>query len=175
MSTNKILFGSLFFLLALGACKKDQHKLDPLENDGIPPASISNVEVENLNGAVRITYTLPNDEDLLYVVAECETEKGMVQSKSSLYSNTLLMEGFGDTREREVALYAVDRGENRSEPVKVSVKPFTPPMQLVRNSMDIIEDFGGVKISFMNELESDLVISVLTPDSLGDWAEVETW
>src|SRR3546814_2071172 len=48
-------------------------------------------------------------------------------------------------------------------------------MQMVRNTVDIKEDFGGVNIQFENGLEKELVISVLTPDSLGDWMEAETW
>lgn len=167
-----MFFGSM---VVLAACKKGQHKMDPLINDGVGPASISNVEVENLPGAAKISYTLPPDEDLLYILAECETEKGVKEGKASLFGNSLLLEGFGSTTEREVTLYAVDRGENKSEPVTVSIKPMTPPMQMIRNSVGVEEDFGGVKVHFTNELEAEVVINVLTPDSLGEWTDAENW
>ncbi|TCS85827.1 uncharacterized protein DUF4959 [Anseongella ginsenosidimutans] len=175
MNTNKVFLGFLGMLMIVSACKKDQHKMTPLDNDGAAPAAISNVEVENLPGAARISYTLPDDEDLLYVVAECETENGIKEGKASLFGNGLLLDGFGDTRERKVTLYAVDRGENKSEPVTVNIQPLTPPMQMIRNSVEVNEDFGGVKINFKNELEAPVVINILTPDSVGEWSEVETW
>src|SRR3546814_75879 len=174
MNTFKIILGIAGTLLVVSACK-DKNRLDPLENDGIPPEALTNVQVENLNGAAKISYTLPGDEDLLYVLAETEALRGKIQAKSSLYSNNVLIEGFGDTKAREVTLYAVDRGENRSEPVTVTINPLPPPMQMVRNTVDIKEDFGGVNIQFENGLEKELVISVLPPDSLGDWMEAETW
>ena len=175
MNTYKIIFGVGVVFLAIAACTKDQHQMDPLENDGKAPGALANLQVENLHGAARISYTLPGDEDLLYVLAETDSKRGRIQAKSSLYSNSVLIEGLGDTESREVTLYAVDRGENRSEPVTVTIQPLTPPMQLVRNSVDIVEDFGGVRISFVNELSGDMVINVLTPDSVGDWVEAETW
>src|SRR3546814_1114961 len=55
------------------------------------------------------------------------------------YTTLFRSEGFGDTKAREVTLYAVDRGENRSEPVTVTINPLTPPMQMVRNTVDIKE------------------------------------
>ena len=175
MNTNRVFWGFLGALLVVSACKENQHQMVPLENDGTAPGSISNVNVENLPGAAKITYTLPDDEDLLYVVASCETEKGTMEGKASLFGNSLLLEGFGSTKEREVTIYAVDRGENKSDPVTVNIKPLTPPMQMIRNSVEVNEDFGGVKINFTNELEVPVVINVLTPDSTGEWAEAETW
>src|SRR3546814_16366339 len=109
-----------------------------------------NVLVGKLNGVSKIIYILPGDEDLFYVLSETEALRGKIHAKSSLYSNNVLIEGFGDTKAREVTLYAVDRGENRSEPVTVTINPLTPPMQMVRNTVDIKEDFGGVNIQFEN-------------------------
>src|SRR3546814_14147308 len=91
------------------------------------------------------------------------------------YTTLFRSEGFGDTKAREVTLYAVDRGENRSEPVTVTINPLTPPMQMVRNTVDIKDDFGGVNIQFENGSEKELVLCVLTPDSLGAWMEAVTW
>lgn len=175
MNTYKVFLGPLAMLLIVSACKKDQHAMKPMENDGRAPAVVSNVKVENLPGAAKISYTLSEDEDLLYVLAQCETEKGVKEGRASLFGNSLVLEGFGSTRERNVKLYAVDRGENRSEPVTVTINPLVPPMQLVRNSVEVNEDFGGVKVSFDNEIGAPVVINVMTPDSTGQWSEAETW
>src|SRR3546814_19856518 len=147
MNTFKISLGIAGTLLVGSACK-DKNRLDPFENDGIPPEALTNVQVENLNGAAKISYTLPGDEDLLYVLAETEALRGKIQAKSSLYSNNVLIEGFGETKAREVTLYAVDRGENRSEPVTVTINPLTTPIQILRNPADIKKDLGVENIKF---------------------------
>ncbi|WP_344977765.1 DUF5000 domain-containing lipoprotein [Compostibacter hankyongensis] len=163
-------------LLAAGAllfasCKEDQPA--PQKNDGSAPAPVTKVSWAPLPGAVRISYAPPADADLFYVEAECETAKGSKVAKATFYDHAVVLNGFGDTSEYEVKLYAVDRGENRSEPVTVKVKPSLPPVLSVRNSIVIKEDFGGINLAFTNSTEANLVLFVLTPDSLGDWKEVD--
>ncbi len=43
-----------------------------------------------------------------------------LRPKSSLYTDTLKLVGFGDMEPREVSLIAVDRSRNESAPVKVT-------------------------------------------------------
>src|SRR3546814_10549278 len=85
MNTFKIILGIAGTLLVVSACK-DKNRLDPLENDGIPPEALTNVQVENLNGAAKISYTLPGDEDLLYVLAETEALRRSEEHTSELQS-----------------------------------------------------------------------------------------
>lgn len=167
---KKYLTLSCLFLLILSACKED--RIGIKENDGVAPAPIANASVENLSGKAKITYTLPSDKDLMYVMAEYVNKKGeRLEYKSSLYANYITVEGFGDESEYSVNLYAVDRAQNRSKPVTVKVVPLKPPVVLVYESLSVAAAFGGIKIDFLNIQKANVVIDVLT-DSLGRWIPV---
>lgn len=166
---NKVNFFGvvLSLLLALVSCRDDN--ILPLDKDDSAPDPVSNVEVENLHGGASITYDLPESKNLRYVKAVFSIEEGNKrEAKSSSYNNTLTVEGFPDTSEYEGKLYAVSRGEKESEPVTVKIKPLTPPVTEVFKTITMQETFGGVRVNFQNEFEADVVLTVLTADSLGD-------
>ena len=72
---KKYLFVQVLLIIFLfNACEEDIR--EPLISEGIAPGKISNVVVENLPGGAALTYTLPNDNDLLYVLAEYEFGNG---------------------------------------------------------------------------------------------------
>ena len=78
------LFAIAGVLTFLSGCEEDIK--EPLFKDSNPPGPVSNTDVLNLPGAAVITYTLPTDEDLLYVKAEYTLANGeMVEAKSSNY------------------------------------------------------------------------------------------
>lgn len=160
-------------LLLFTACKENEPQ--PQKDDGKAPGTVSNVQITRLPGAVRLSYDLPEDADLFYVEADCKTSNGNIEAKSSFYDNSLILNGFGDTSLYQAKIYAVDRGENKSQPVTVKFKPLLPPVLSVKNSIEVKEDFGGINVSFKNKTEANVVIYVLTPDSLGDLTEAETY
>lgn len=164
----------LLGLLAGFSSCKEENRRHPLENDGIPPAPISEVQVENLPGAARIAYSLPADEDLLYVQADYEIRPGVKQeTKASFFDNALVVRGFGDTNPHEVQLYAVDRGGNKSDVVTATVHPLLPPVQAVYDSLDYYEDFGGISVSFVNGAQADIVVNVIVRDPSGEWVDYD--
>lgn len=168
-------YKSLFLAawLLLGACKEDTFQ--PLYNDGMAPGQVKETAVENLHGAAKITAVLPDDEDLLYVKAVVEVAPGKIREfKASAYSNELYLDGFGASKPYEVKLYAVDRGENASPPVSVTIHPLAPPVQLVGEALQVKADFGGINVSFENETEASVVIVVQVKDEQGDWIERES-
>lgn len=169
----------LVFIIAIGAmafmlgCEEDLK--EPLFQDSDVPGPVTSPVVENLPGAAVITYGLPQDQDLLYVKAEYDLPSGVhVVTKSSNYMNSLKVEGFGDTSERTVTLYAVDRSENVSTPVTVKVNPEMPDVHMVRNTIEMIPDFGGVLYRWSNDNNAALAFQILAADSTGALAEVET-
>nr|WP_294873696.1 DUF5000 domain-containing lipoprotein [uncultured Pedobacter sp.] len=167
-----ILFaGAVFF--SVSGCK--QTELTTLVSDGVAPGPITNAVVENLSGAAKITYKLPPDQDLLYVKALYTSKQGAVrETKVSYYNNNLTVEGFGDTSAYEVKLYAVDRGENVSPPLSVTVQPKKAPFLIVRDSVQVIPDFGGISVSFKNMTENNIAIVILANDSLGNFSTINT-
>lgn len=160
----------LAFALLAAACNKETH--DPVNTPGGTPGQVSNVQVENLNGTARISYSLPDNPDLLYVKAVYEQRPGKIREvKSSFYNNFLIVDGFGDSLKHNVKLYAVSRSEVASAPVEVVVEPKVPPVVLIRRSFRIREDFGGVNLTFENITKAEVAIFVLTKDSLGQMKE----
>src|SRR3546814_17529019 len=97
--------------------------MSPVNTNDKQPVKVSNVEVENLPGGAKISYTLPTSENILYIKAIYEIRDGVEQEvKSSYYNRSLLIEGFPDTQEYDVKLYTVSRGEVESEPMTVQVR-----------------------------------------------------
>lgn len=157
----------LFIFLAQG-CKED--KLEPQENNATPPGQVSNIQVENQSGQAVIRYTLPSDQDLLYVKAVYRLASGVIREvKASYYTNSMILDGFGDTEEHEVSIYAVNRSETLSEPVKVIIRPLENPIWKVRKSLTVSPDFSGINIKASNPDKYDIAIEIMRKDSLGNW------
>jgi len=145
------------------------------KNDHQAPGPLSNAQVENLNGAAKITYSLPKDKDLLYVRAEYTTKQGVVrEAKVSRYLDNITLEGFADTDVYEARLYAVDKSENESVPLIVKVHPKVPPFVLVRDQLTAKAAFGGLDVTYQNETVSDVSIVILANDKLGNFVPIRT-
>lgn len=165
MKQIKIL--TILFLAGLVAGCSDNVN-EPIHKDGTPPGALTNLSWEPLAGGATITYDLPGDKDLLYATAEYTTKKGEKRDfKASLYNNYITILGLGDTDVYTVSLYAVDRSENRSEPVTVDITPGEPPVVVSYNSLNVVEDWGGIKVSFTNPTGADLVFEVYAPGESG--------
>lgn len=174
MKSIKIYTFTLGLLMALGGCQTDFVK--PLESDKEAPSPVRDVAYVKQPGAVMLSYTLPSDPDLLYVAARYTNKQGKQHEfKASYFTNILFVEGFGDTDTYSVDVYAVDRSENYSEPVRIQVTPDTPPVQAAYESLEIVPDFGGMTFSFNNEARADLTIYVSTPNVDNEMANAETF
>lgn len=161
-------------LITIYACTENE--AGPIGDNGSSPGPVTLGEVENFPGASIVNYSLPDDLDLLYVKAVFEPQKGVIrEAKASYYTNSLLLEGFGASGDYEVKLYAVDRGENESQPVTVTVSPLTSPVQLVFESLEMSKDFGGVNVGFKNDADAKIAIIVVTKDSIGDFVVADTY
>ncbi len=145
----------------------------PLE--GTPPGVVTNISVENINGSAIINYTLPSDEDVLYVEATYAVNDQLTRvAKSSKFVKNVRVEGFGDVIETTVELRVVDYSGNKSEPVMVSVAPLTPPYKLVYETLSVSNDFSGVLMEWENEYKIDMGITVLTENDLGVYVPFKT-
>src|SRR5215204_1306572 len=100
------------FSFLLSACKRDEKTCT---GDKTAPKPIMAPQVQNLPGGASISYQLPDNSNLLYVRVEYQLKNVVADAKSSLYTNSVLVEGFGDILERKVKLYAVNRCEVASE------------------------------------------------------------
>lgn len=162
----------LFFLVAIvavSACSEMAH--EPLVTGGGKPTPVRNIQVENLPGAARISYTLPSEQDFAYVeavfVSHQSGRKRIV--KSSLYKNFVELEGFATEQEYEVELFSVNRSETKSDPVKTVIKPLTAPIKTVFDALEVREDFGGVNIQVFNDAEREYVLYTLLKNEDNEW------
>ncbi|MGX5816738.1 DUF5000 domain-containing lipoprotein [Chitinophaga lutea] len=157
----------LILLTATVACKEETPQ--PINGGAKAPGKVSNVTAERLPGKVLLKYDIPSDPQLLYVKAVYETRPGnQMETISTFYQPRMTLEGFGDTTEREVKLYAVSRSETASEAVTIKVKPGTPPVQSVLASLDFTGDFGGITARFLNPDSANIAIGVVTRDAKND-------
>lgn len=174
---KKIYFiGILLIAFFEYGCSK-QERLDFVDSSAPAPAQISNVKVDPTPGGGVLTYKLPADANLAYVKAVYEIQPGVFrEAKSSKYTDTLRLVGFGDTLKHAVKIYSVGNNEKASEPISVDVIPKTPPVRSVFKTSNFSETFGGVNISFTNPDKADLAIVVLR-DTTGNnnWVTVRTF
>lgn len=176
---RKILhyFTLLFVIAAVGygCIKKDLNTQSPLEKDAQKPGPVTDVQVSNGPGSAVITYKIPSDPDLQYVLAEYTVNATTTrEAKTSRYSDTISVDGFNSEGEYDVTLYAVDRSENKSDPVVVKVSPTTPPYRQIASTLTLTSDFGGANISFSNESEASVAVVVITKDHNGEFMPIET-
>ncbi|WP_026309435.1 DUF5000 domain-containing lipoprotein [Niabella aurantiaca] len=159
----------------LFSCSRENY-ISPMADDGSAPSPVTQVSVKPLPGAALLRYKLPANENLRYVKAVFEIRPGVQRETiSSLYQDSLVVDGFPDVKEYEVKLYAVSFGEKSSEPVTVKVTPLTSPLQEAYNTLQFEETFGGTTITFMNSGEASLAVTMLTPDSTGKLTEIQTY
>ncbi len=158
------------------SCQKEG-RLDHIDTSGTAPQQISDVKTEGKPGKVIVTYKIPNDPNFMYAKAEYEIQPGVLrEAKASLYTDTLVLEGFGDTKPHEVKLFSVGKNEQASEPVIIHVTPLTPPVRTAFESIEFKPTFGGVEVSFENEAQENLVIEIMVDtDGFMRWERVQTF
>lgn len=167
---TRILF--FFAVLLLIGCEETQHQ--PMAHNGSVPGALSNIKVENLPGAAKISYALPEDPNILYVQAEYTLLSGETRVvKSSVSKNYVLLEGFYSSAERPVKLFAVSRSEVPSDtPSVVTIKPLASPIENARETLEVFETFGGLGVNFLNQSQTSYIIYTLYKDSEnGKWIE----
>lgn len=157
---------AIVFLLALipffNCCKDETASLDTT-----PPKQITNVEFTALNGGGYFTYTIPDDEDFLYVRGEYMLDNGSVISKtSSVYADTLFIEGLGQVKEYEVKLYSVDRDNNHSQPVIQRITPLVPVTVAILETVQVQPGFSSIVLDWENERR--LTVQIFVKITIGD-------
>lgn len=160
---------ALFFLLA---CHEEKH--EPLFS-GETPNAISQYTIENQPGAAVIHFEL-DDPRTKYVKAVYTVREGLSREiRVSKFDNKLRVDGFGASQEYSIALYALGKDEQASEPTYVTVHPDQPPFQTVANELVANADWGGGKVSGPNPTSSKLMIGVLRKDENGEWQDVDVF
>ena len=161
------LAAMIIFPLFFASCEAPPNWDDP--KDSVPPGAVSNPIVTPLNGGAIIHYTMPSDQDLLGVKAIYSYREGgeRLTAYASVHTDSIVLVGFPDTNERNVTLIAFDESGNDSPPVNVTIKPDTPPVDLVRHSLEVRETYSGVFVKWDNPTKTEIGISLFAEDELG--------
>ena len=148
-------FLSLFlitFLVLLG-CNENENQ------DSTPPGSLTIESVTPTNGGGILTYSLPNDSDILFVRAEYTNSLGNdVYRVSSLHNNSIEIDGLNQNTPISIRLFVIDENENISEPTYVEFTPLPSFIYLVQESISISPTLGGVNIQWENIAEKTVYV-----------------
>lgn len=158
-----LLLAPVLLILFLASCKKAESNIEVVSTDKTKPGVVTNVKVENLNGSARITYTLPNSKNILCVLATYNiNDKRVRQTKSSYYTDTVIVDGFAKAKEYTVTLNVVSRANINSDPVVVKVNPLTPNYLLINSNLAINPDFGGASFFGLNPNRVPVAVHLLS-------------
>jgi hypothetical protein len=168
---NKYMLLILSILL-LTSCKEEfngQYAVDSL-----PPQPVSNPQVVNFPGGATITYTLPDETDLLYVGAKYILPNGKAQDiKVSVFASSLTVKGFAFSQEYRLQLVAVDRSGNESVPCEVVIHPEDAPIYTIFKTLQCKEAFGGFNVDWENPLGEDITVTFLKKNEAGAYEFVD--
>ena len=157
----------LCFGMVFTSCEEEER--GPLIGDSTPPGKITEVVVTNLAGGAKIEYEIPKDEDALMVEATYHLDNGReVTSKSSIFKNYVMVEGLREVKPQDVKLVVLDRSNNKSEPVSVTITPETAPVDKLFSSFELVEDFGGVRLKYNNEEKISAELLLYAKDEKGN-------
>ena len=162
---NLTVLVSCFLMVFFTGCK-EEGRIDHVDDGAPAPEQVTDVTVRNTPGGAVVKYKLPKDKNLLSVRAVYEIRPGVVrEGESSYFKDSLILEGFGDTRTYDVKLYSVGKNEKLSEPYTVQVTPETAPVRVAKKELK--ETFSGVSISIENPHKVNLAIVLM-----GDTAQI---
>ena len=163
MKTIKILAILLISFTTLVGCKDDE------DQDSTPPGILTIDNITPTNGGGIISYTLPNDSDVLFVRAEYTNSLGVdVYRVSSSHNNYIEIDGLNQDTPIQIRLFVVDESENLSSPVEVEFTPLPSFIYLVQESISIIPDLGGVKLEWENIAEKTVYVHLHIVNGIGD-------
>lgn len=162
----------VILLHSLYGCSEDI--LPGPSREGEKPNPITSYEVTAISGGAIITYDLPMHRDLRYVKAVYTLSDGRVrESKSSIYKNEIVVDGFAEAGEFDIALYAVGVGDVLSDPINLKVPVLTPPYRMAIEKLqeegNIIPTYGGIRLFFENVTEAPIAIHIIARNDEGQW------
>jgi len=142
---NKAVLFLLFIFVTIISCSENENI------DTTPPGILSNISVIPTNGGGIISYSLPSDDDILYVKAVYTNSQGEeVFRVSSKHNSSVEVNGLSQSTPVNVKLLVVDLNENISEIVAIEFTPLESFIFFVQESIQIAPDLGGVKITWEN-------------------------
>ena len=153
MKTHNFLSIFLICFTFLISCNENENR------DSVAPGSLTIENIVPTNGGGILSYSLPNDSDILFVRAEYTNSLGVdVYRVSSSHNNSIEIDGLNQNTPVIVRLYVVDENENISEPTEVEFTPLPSFIYLVQESISLSAELGGVRIQWENIAEKTVYV-----------------
>lgn len=127
---------------------------------------ITEYTVTPINGGATITYKIPNDPNILYIMAEYERNGELFTEKSSIYKNELVLEGFHKQDLVKAKIYKVNKDNQKSASVSIEFVPLESIVSMAQKSLELVPGFGGIIAYWDNPKKTELGIAVLVEDSV---------
>lgn len=160
---NYFLVG-MISVLAI-SCVSPEEWGDKYEN--VVPEAVSNVTVKNVNGGAIISYTLPSPKDNLLgakVVYSLTPEGEVMERYASAENDSIELEGYGDISERTVTVHTVHKNGKVSVGVPVTINPLTPPISVMRETLNVSATFGGIQVTWDNPMRKNMGLDLYVED-----------
>ncbi|MDR2037545.1 MAG: DUF4959 domain-containing protein [Bacteroidales bacterium] len=171
MKTYIIFFIGLFLL---AACSEDPIGQYPVDDTPPSPINKESVQVSNFPGGSTISYELPDETDLLYVKTKFTLPNGEVQDiRASSFTNYITVKGFAKKQQYTLQLIAVDRSQNESEPVEVTIEPEDAIIFDIVRSINYEVARGGFKMTWENAIQDEVTVTILKKNETGNFELVD--
>jgi hypothetical protein len=158
MTVKKFLLIGIVFILF--SCEEEK-RFDINSDDKVPPAAPVISRCDTLNGAVKIYFTPPSDEDVASIEAMYTRDDGKVfRFSTSYFATSIEVNGLAQTKPYTIYLSAVDRAGNRSYEIPYVVTPLESAISKVNKSMVIKGGFDAVFVKWTNELREPVNVYI---------------
>jgi hypothetical protein len=142
-------------ILLFSGCKEGE-RYQMAADDSTPPDMPTNLRAIGLNGAARVYFTIPGNEDLMSIEAKCGDNTFAV----SFYKDSIDVLGLTDEKEYTISVCAVDKSGNKSPSQDVRVTPLESAITKVSKTFRALPGFSGFVIHWKNELAEAVNIFV---------------
>jgi hypothetical protein len=167
---GNLLIAGLLSLMMI-SCKEEEVGQGSTDNEA--PSAIKNVQVVPTPGGADITYDVPNESDISYVICEYQVNGETRVARSSVYSNTLSIVGLAEEEPCPFTLYLVDHSENRSAPFSGTFTPLEAPYKTVFKTLETEPDFGGITVRWTNATNAIIGVFLLAQNDSLEWEEYD--
>jgi hypothetical protein len=157
-----------FMMIALLAFSCTEEPIGQQPTDGVAPNPLKSAEAIGRPGGAVITYVLPDNEtDISYVKGEYVIGGETKIVRSSVYKDSILIEGLESNILINIDLYVVDHSENQSAPLRKSFTTGDAPFATISNTVKISPAIGGIYLRWENpENRSDIGVVLMTYDTI---------
>jgi hypothetical protein len=138
--------------------------------DSVAPGKVTVIDTICISGGVKIivnTNALRNEHpDLLGIKASYTMNKTHenLEAFVSAFTDTIVLEGFGDTDVHEVTIVAVDKSLNESESVTTNIRALPNIIESIKETLQAFDGFGGIYVTWENPTNQDIALSLSVYD-----------